>query len=183
MNRQELYDTIIINPGTADEVKHKVERMKQNAYRYSYITKQLNLVPKLWAVIAVIHDLECGQDFSKYLGNGESIYKVTVLVPKGRGPFNSFEDGAVDALKLQGIENVVDWTVDGILYWLEGFNGYGYEKYHNMPSPYLWAGTNHYTKGKYVETKGEDGQYHTKFYPEVVSKQIGVAVLLNQLWT
>ena len=41
-------------------------------------------------------------DFDTYLGTGEPLNRVTRLEPKGRGPFKSFEDGAVDAFKIKG---------------------------------------------------------------------------------
>lgn len=168
MNRQELYDTMVIHPGIAEQIKHKVERLKQNSGRYAAI-----MPPVPWYVVGVIHEMEAGQDFSKYLGNGQSLNKVTTIVPKGRGPFDSFEAGAIDALKLADADKITDWSMGSILYFLEGYNGYGYEKYHNMPSPYVWSGSNHYVKGKYTS----DG----KFDSEAVSSQIGVAILLKQL--
>ena len=117
--------------------------------------------------------MECEQNFSLYLGNGQSLSQVTTIVPKGRGPFPNFTTGAIDAIDLAGIDKVTDWSIGNVLYILEGYNGFGYEKYHNMPSPYLWSGSNHYSKGKYTS----DG----KFDPEAVSQQIGIALLLKNL--
>jgi lysozyme family protein len=105
------------------------------------------------------------------LGNGQPLNQVTTIVPIGRGPFPNFEAGAIDALNLQGANDITDWSIDGILHFLEGYNGYGYSKYHNMNSPYLWSGSNQYTAGKYVA----DG----KFDPNAVSQQVGVALLLK----
>jgi lysozyme family protein len=42
-----------------------------------------------------------------------------------------------------------------------------------MNSPYLWSGSNHYTKGKFIH----DGQ----FDPEAVSKQIGAGTMLRYM--
>lgn len=168
MTRQQLYDTMVINPGVADHIHYLVERLKQNSTRYGDVMPS---VP--WHIVAVIHEMECSQDFSKYLGNGQSLNKVTTIVPKGRGPFATFEEGAVDALHLADAHKITDWSIGNALYFLEGYNGYGYEQYHNMPSPYLWAGSNHYSKGKYTS----DG----KFDSNAVSSQIGVAVLLKFL--
>lgn len=168
IDRQQLFDTMTINPGIDEKIKYKVERMRQNADRYAAI-----LPPVKWWLIAVIHELECSQKFTKYLGNGQPLNKKTTIVPKGRGPFKTFEQGAIDALILQGADKIADWSIGNILYFLERFNGYGYEKYYNMPSPYLWSGSNHYTKGKYVT----DGH----FDPDAVSQQIGVALLLKNL--
>lgn len=173
MNRQELFDTMVINPGISDQIKHKVERLRQNAAQYVAIAKALGLEERIWVVIGVIHEMECTQNFHCYLGNGQPLNKVTTIVPKGRGPFASFQEGAIDALRLAEIHKVTEWTLSNMLYFLQKYNGFGYEKYHNMNSPYVWAGTNHYFKGKYVA----DG----KFDPDAVSHQIGVAVLLKEL--
>jgi lysozyme family protein len=58
------------------------------------------------------------------------------------------------------------------LYLLERFNGKGYIN-RNMPSPYLWSGTNQYVKGKYIA----DGV----FSADAVSKQVGCATLMKYL--
>ena len=58
---------------------------------------------------------------------------------------------------------------------LELYNGEGYENYHHMASPYLWAGTDQYVSGKYVA----DG----KFDAAKVDTQLGCAVLLTAMRT
>jgi lysozyme family protein len=66
-----------------------------------------------------------------------------------------------------------DWSIEGILFQLEAYNGWGYRNHHGINTPYLWSGSNQYTSGKYVA----DG----KFDPTAVSKQIGGALLLKYL--
>lgn len=92
-------------------------------------------------------------------------------VPKGRGPFASFEAAAVDALTncAPYAARNTDWSVGGLLTMLEQYNGLGYFN-RGIPSPYIWSGTDQYTKGKYVA----DG----KFDPNVVDKQLGCAGLI-----
>src|ERR1700744_4310971 len=51
-----------------------------------------------WAVIAVIHERECSQDWAGSLAQGDPWNRISVHVPAGRGPFASWEDAAVDAL-------------------------------------------------------------------------------------
>src|SRR5512139_3659589 len=63
--------------------------------RYKSIAQKTG-VP--WWVIAVIHERESRQDFTTNLANGEPYNRVTKQVPKGRGPYKSFEDAAIDAL-------------------------------------------------------------------------------------
>jgi lysozyme family protein len=153
--------------------KRRVELMLSNKDRYVALARRFPNPGLKWWFIAVIHELEGCQDFRTYLGNGQRWNRRTTIVPKGRGPFSSFEEGAIDAIKLDGGDRITDWSIGNVLYFLEGFNGYGYEKYHHINSPYLWSGTNHYTKGKYTS----DGKYD----PEAVSSQIGIALLFQVL--
>ena len=55
-------------------------------------------------------------------------------------------------------------------YKLEKYNGIGYRAHH-VNSPYLWGGSNQYTRGKYVQ----DGVFSIT----AVSMQIGAMVLLK----
>jgi lysozyme family protein len=102
-----------------------------------------------WYMIAVLHLRESSADFNTYLGNGEPLNRKTRLVPKGRGPFASFYDGALDALKIDGLSNVLDWRLEKVLYYCELFNGAGYHN-RDLPSPYIWGGTNQQKRGKYI---------------------------------
>ena len=185
MSAKEMFETMIIKkaiigkngkPLVADVAKavaQKTATMLANKARYAAIARKFPNPGLKWWLVAVIHEMECTQNFDKYLGNGQSLNKKTTIVPKDRGPFASFEEGAVDALKLQGADKITDWSLDGVLYFLEGFNGYGYSKYKKINSPYLWSGSNHYTAGKYVS----DGVYDAK----AVSAQIGIALLLKEI--
>lgn len=131
-----------------------------------------------WYFIACVHYLECSFSFRKHLHNGDPLTGYTVQVPAGRpkvghAPPFTFEESAVDALKLMGFDKVRSWILPFILRKLEAYNGFGYFKYHKMNSPYLWSFSNHYTKGKYVK----DG----KFDKEAVSAQTGSAVILKRM--
>src|SRR6478752_1567683 len=64
--------------------------------------------------------------------------RVTRLVPKGRGPFPSWEAGAIDALDLDRLNQVSDWSPERACYEIEKFNGFGYRAKH-VNSPYLWS--------------------------------------------
>lgn len=124
-----------------------------------------------WPAIAVIHERECSQDWTRSLAQGDPWNKISVHVPSGRGPFKSWEDAAIDAL-----DNCApyagrnkDWSIGALLSKLEEYNGLGYAA-RGVPSPYLWAGTNQYRSGKYVR----DGAYD----PSVIDAQPGCAGLL-----
>ena len=129
-----------------------------------------------WFIIACIHNLECSLDFGGCLHNGDPWNKVTVDVPKGLGPWKSFEEAAVDALTYDGMTFWSDWSVEGCLYKLELFNGPGYFN-HGVTSPYLWSMTNQYGTppniGKYVKDR--------IFDPKAISDQVGCAAILKQL--
>src|SRR5258705_10572295 len=78
----------------------------ENRARYAAVGKTLAAagynIP--WWFIGVTHYREAGFDKSgnprwdTCLGNGQALNRKTTIVPKGRGPFNSWEEGAVDAL-------------------------------------------------------------------------------------
>lgn len=124
-----------------------------------------------WVFVAVTHYRECSQDFSRSLAQGDPWNERSRHVPAGRGPFRSFEDAAVDALVncAPRAATNTDWSIAGMLTLLERYNGLGYFK-RGLPSPYIWSGTDQYTRGKYVA----DG----KFDPNVVDKQLGCAGLI-----
>ena len=137
--------------------------------RYKAVEK-LTGVP-YW-FIAVVHEREASQKWDTYLGNGQLLKKKTTIVPKGRGPFKTWEDGAVDALVncAPFAAKNKDWSIGGALTMLEQYNGLGYAQ-QGKPSPYVWAGTDQYEKGKYVA----DGKYSS----ETVDTQLGCAGLLK----
>lgn len=126
-----------------------------------------------WFVIAVIKERESGSDvnFLGNIANGQPWSKVTTIVPKGRGPFISWEAAALDALVNCSpyAAKWKDWTPGGTLTLLEQYNGLGYAS-RNLPSPYVWSGTDRYIKGKFIAD-------HV-FDPEVVDQQLGCAGLL-----
>lgn len=146
-------------------------RLLQFRARYNVVAGRTG-VP--WYVIAVIHERESSQDFSKSLAQGDPWNRKSVHVPSGRGPFTSWEDAAVDALAncQPFLANNHDWSVAGTLLALEEYNGLGYSR-RGRPSPYLWAGTDQYARGKYVA----DGRYEET----AIDGQIGCAALLIKL--
>jgi hypothetical protein len=117
---------------------------------------------------------ESSCNFAGVLHNGEHIIgtgRKTTLVPKGRGPFSSWSDAAIDAIKLHGLHKITDWSIERLLYEAERFNGWGYQP--RGPSPYVWSGTNWYKAGKYIA----DGVYSATH----IDTQLGVAIIWKQL--
>lgn len=137
--------------------------------RYKAVEK-LTGVP--WWFIAVVHEREASQNWNTQLGQGDPLNKKSIHVPKGRGPFKTWEDGAVDALTKCApfASKNTDWSPGGALAMLEKYNGLGYAN-KGRPSPYIWAGTDQYISGKYIA----DGVYD----PNKVDTQLGCAGLLK----
>ena len=127
-----------------------------------------------WFVIAAIHERESAQNWFASLAQGDPWNRVSVHVPAGRGPFKSWEEAAIDALAhcAPYAARNEDWSVGGTLTLLEQYNGLGYAA-RGVPSPYLWAGTDQYSSGKYVR----DGVYDC----HAVDSQPGCAGLLLAL--
>ena len=72
------------------------------------------------------------------------------------------------------LETITEWSIERICFELERFNGWGYRKFHKTTlTPYLWSGTTHYARGKYVA----DGKWDSTH----VSKQTGAMALLKRL--
>jgi len=105
-----------------------------------------------WYFIGMLHLRESNCNFNRHLHNGDPLsgrtYRVPAGRPLGKPPF-SFEESAIDALKMKGYDKVKNWTIEQCAYRSEQFNGFGYQA-RGIPSPYLWSGTNQYVRGKYV---------------------------------
>jgi lysozyme family protein len=165
-----------ITPSRLAEVNAVARRLAAPNAKQQYIAiQQATNVP--WWVIAVIHEREASQNFSDSLAQGDPWNRVSIHVPKGRGPFKNFFDAAVDALKncAPYAARWKDWSAGGTLTILEEYNGLGYEDYHAEASPYNWGATNQEQPGKYTG----DGEYS----PGVWDTQVGCAAMLKAMMT
>lgn len=124
-----------------------------------------------WFIIAVIHEREASQSWKANIAQGDPWNRRSRHVPKGRGPFKSWKEAAIDALVKCApyAARWKDWTAGGALTLLEQYNGLGYAN-KGRPSPYIWASTDQYVRGKYVS----DGHYD----PNAVDHQLGCAALI-----
>lgn len=159
-----------IDPKRKGEFVAVAKRLVAPAAKARYLTIQARTgVP--WWFTAVVHEREAGQRFDRQLGQGDALNRVSTHVPKGRGPFKSFEDGAVDALVncAPYAARQRDWRIGPALTMLEQYNGLGYAA-KGVPSPYDWSGTDQYRSGKYVA----DHVYSAS----AVDRQLGCAALL-----
>ena len=164
-----LWSGMQVRPERAAQVDHIARGLMGNKARYEQVSRTTN-VP--WSVIAVLHQRESDADFRTYLGNGEPLNRKTRLVPAGRGPFSTWEEGAIDALQFDGLDKVRDWTPERACYEVEKFNGFGYRGKH-INSPYLWSFSNAYSSGKYVA----DG----RFSASAVDEQCGAIPVLKRI--
>ena len=172
---QQLFDTCMIRPGRAQQVETLVSRIAQNRSRYATVGDGLGIP---WYFIGVVHNMEASLNFKTHLHNGDPLTARTIQVPAGRpktgAPPFSWEESAADALRFEGLHQWTDWSIPGILYKMEAYNGFGYRTGHpEVLSPYLWSFSNHYTRGKFVA----DGA----FSPDAVSQQCGAAILLRRM--
>ena len=157
-----------VNPSRIPALTALANKFAANKAIYEEIEKATN-VP--WEFVAIANERESGGDLTTYLGNGDPLNRVTTHVPAGRGPFASWADGAIDALKYQGLDKWTDWSIEGILYQFECYNGLGYLGKTN--SPYVWSWSNLYSSGKYIS----DGHYSSS----AVDQQPGCAPMLWQM--
>lgn len=173
--QEKRWVTAKVRTSKQSEVRWTARQMERSKARYEEISKATG-VP--WWAIASLHNMECSLSFSKHLHNGDSLTKRTWQVPAGRPkngtpPFTFFQS-AVDALIYDKMD-MVQWTsLDASLDAFEGYNGWGYHKYHpTVPTPYLWSATTVYVSGKYVQ----DGKWSSS----AISSQIGICAVLKEL--
>jgi len=157
----------------AAKVKSSVERIIAGRTRYESMWPKAG-VP--WWFIGILHSLESNCDFRTHLHNGDPLATRTTHVPAGRPatgepPF-TWEESAVDALAMKGLTTEHDWSPPKALWNFERYNGFGYVA-HGVNSPYVWSGTDLYTRGKYVA----DGVWDAS----AVSAQIGAAAIMIEL--
>lgn len=128
-------------------------------------------------VIGLIHLRESNFNFNTHLHNGDPLTARTYHVPAGRpikgNPPFTFEESAIDALKQKGYDKITDWSIERIAYILEKYNGFGYVS-RSVNSPYLWASTDNYTRGKYIR----DGVYSST----TIDTQLGTMAILKVIF-
>lgn len=171
----DLWASIEIRPSKAADIEATASKIISKKTRYRAVEKETG-VP--WVVIGLIHAMEAGCSFSGHLHNGDPLVRRTVQVPAGRPrtgepPFQ-WKDSAIDAIRYDGLDKVDDWHIERICFELERFNGAGYVLHHaDVNSPYLWSGSNHYARGKYVA----DGKWSSS----AVSGQSGAMPILKAM--
>jgi lysozyme family protein len=170
---ESLWASCVLLPSRKSAADLSASRIVANKARYVEVEKATT-VP--WFVVGLIHAMEGGLNFNTHLHNGDPLSRRTTHVPKGRpkdgNPPFTWEESAIDALTMDGLDKVGDWTPTRLCYELERYNGTGYLRFHpSVNTPYLWSGTNQYQRGKYVA----DGKWDAT----AISGQSGAVAILK----
>ena len=160
----------------AAELQQFLKHYGENKARYEAVGKKTGLPADL---VAALHWREANGRFDRLMSNGDPLDKKSTKYPKD-GPYASWEDSAFAALnaadkqenrKTSGLDKDPNDIV-ALASFAELWNGLGYYD-RGVPSPYVFSGTDVYSKGKYIA----DGKYDA----DVVDRQIGVIPMLVQL--
>lgn len=170
---QQLFDSCVIRPLKFPEIDRCVQTILSKRQSYEAVEAAMNIP---WYFVGIVHSLEGSSNLNTHLHNGDPLTARTTHVPKGRprngNPPFTWTASAIDALQQKALDQWSDWSIAGMLFQFERYNGFGYRRF-GVDSPYLWSYSNHYTKGKFVQ----DGIFNET----AVSKQCGAAVLLRRL--
>lgn len=172
---RKLVDTVEGFDSLAWYKSRHVPKIIKNKKRYKAIADRLGIP---LCIVPLIESKEMGSSvgkFDRYIGNGQKLTQKTTIVPKNRGPFNTWEEGVIDALiTLKGYDKITEWTLERMLFEMERYNGFGYMN-RGKESAYLWAKTLPHGRntGKFVA----DGVYD----PNAIPKNIGVYALYTLL--
>lgn len=145
-----LWQEAKILPGRVNEIKQIAEKVLSFKADFYDQVEAATKVP--WYVVGAIDCREESFNHHGYLGNGDPLSRITSHVPRGRGPFKTWYEGAIDAFHLDGMDQLPaggHWDIVTALIKCEGYNGLGYAS-KGLPSPYVWGATNIQKAGKYV---------------------------------
>lgn len=148
---------------------------KENQAQYEAVAKTSGIPAKL---VAALHWRESSGDFGTYLHQGDPLGKQAVNEPSDIPIFDEWGPAAEHALGMkQSIQDKLKidaGTTDeaALATYAEYYNGLGYYN-RGKSSPYDWAGTDQYSKGKYTS----DGHYSSK----TVDEQLGVVSMMRRV--
>jgi len=80
-----LWHSMIVRPDKRAALERIARKLIAGKPRYQMVADKTG-VP--WAAIALIHQMECGGDWSLNIAQGDPWNRRSVHVPKGRGPFH-----------------------------------------------------------------------------------------------
>ncbi|PDS34460.1 hypothetical protein CO665_30995 [Rhizobium anhuiense] len=174
-NYQSLWETMTISDSWKKAATGIVTKLVKNQGRYAAVVEGTTIP---WWFVGVIHSMESDMNFATHLHNGDSLENRTVHFPPNRpvvpDPPYAWEVSATDSIHYERLDQVTDWSLPSVLYHWHRYNGIVNEyKRRGIPTPYLWSGSQHYSKGLYVRD-------HV-FDPDRPSDQVGAAVLLKTM--
>ena len=170
-----LFTDCVLDNDKMPEIDEIVAGIAADQVRYEAVAQALEMP---WFFVAVCHYLATERSFECHLHNGDPLLERTTHLPDGRPvegepPF-TWEESAIDALKLQFLDQWQDWSLPGVLFRLEGCDTWAYRLHRpEVNSPYLWCGSNHYDHGRFI---AEDTWSET-----AVASRCGGAVLLRRM--
>lgn len=172
-----LWPNVTIAPKYRAKVRAATKRILKNRKRYEKVEALIGIP---WWFIAALHERESTCNFRKHLHNGDPLNRPTVNAPAGRGPFDSWEESAVDAIRIKNFHRRTRWTIADCMRraeYLWNGDGYGKNATKGRPihSPFLVAATTDalYGGGKY----DRDGHYN----PGLRDKQVGCAAIWRDM--
>jgi len=168
------YRSFVVDREQLRDLTRAIQVIYDNKNRYVFI-EHVTHIP--WQMVAAIHWREASLNFNTCLHNGDPLPGPTRNVPRGRGPFDSWQQAAVDALRFDGLDkyNYTDqWTIVDMLKSMEAYNGWGYKK-RGLASCYLWSCTDKiHPSGRYTYDGKFDSNARTNDY-------LGAACILREL--
>jgi len=139
-----------VNPSRAAEVDSVARRLIKPYYldQYQAVLDRIG-VPVV--VQATICEREDSNDFSKNPAQGDPWNARSVHDPKGRGPFPSWVEAAIDAFhECDHLDdNSAPWSLPYACWKWEAYNGFGYRA-RGLRTPYVVGGTNLQQPGKFT---------------------------------
>lgn len=168
-----LWAKATILPAKRAEAERVAKKIIANRARYEAVEKATG-APWWW--VAAIHYREASLNFKGCLANGELIVgtgRKTRIVPAGRGPYDTFEESCVDAIRYEGLFGLKSWMPAFACWAAEKLNGFGYVKM-GVNSPYVWAGTSLQQRGLFVA----DGKPDRNAW----DSRLGVAAIMKAIF-
>lgn len=167
----QLLAAMKILPAKREAIDHVAVKLLGYRNRYQPVTDKTG-VPVVF--IGPSFEREGSSNFKLNPAQGWPLTSISRIIPNN-GPFRTWFDAAVAAYHLNGLDQVgaENWTWEKVCFYGELFNGFGYRDWHHMHSPYLWAGTNIQTVGKYTS----DGD----FDPNHMDTQLGIIPIARRM--
>ena len=116
-----------------------------------------------WSFIGCLDLRESDCNPHAALGQGDPWNRVSVNVPRGKGPWLSWEAAAEYYAHYDGLDDPpAPYDMSVACYMGEKWNGFGYRN-HGVNTPYLWGMTNHQEAGRYAgDGNWQPGQWDTQ---------------------